>query len=1208
MNKKHPVQQQNLPEIIKVEKDKCKNCHACITACPVKYCNDGSGDSVTIDSNICIGCGNCITACTHNARVYLDDFSEMMDRLKSNEKMIALVAPAVASSFPRQFLNLNGWLRSIGIEKVFDVSFGAELCVKSYVELLNKKENKLIIAQPCPAVVNYIEIFLPELLPYLAPIDSPQLHMIKMIREYHPEYQNHTIAVISPCLSKKREYAETGHGNYNVGFQSIQQYMQERKIDLNLFPSTPFDNPSPERAVLFSTPGGLMRTVQRWMPDVHLSTRKIEGTEHLYPYLNQLLQAVNQGSAPVLIDCLNCSLGCNGGPLTTVKGVPLDMIEHPIEKRCAEYKKFYLDQGDNSESSAKKNIEQQLNCFWKEGLYDRSYENLSRNNQIKEPSDKQYEEIFHRMYKYEEKDHHNCTSCGYFSCRSMAKAIFNGKNKPENCHFYLTLESEKSHRAIRQKEFQLLELNNKLEERILERTHTLQQSEEKFRAIFNQSFQLLGILDTDGRLLEVNQTALKMANMSEESAVGKMFWDTPWWSKTTEDHHKLKKAIQQASEGEFVNFETIHRFSDERKHHIDFSLSPVIGGDGRVMFLLAMGHDITEMKNAEIQQKSILSSLQAGVLIISEKAHQVLFINKTAVEMFGSSKDKIIGNSCHNFICPNEKGQCPITDHGMVIDKRETVMLLADGSNRPILKSVTKIDFQGTPSLLETFIDISEIKDARSELEKQTRIAQALAEKAEAASVAKSQFLASMSHEIRTPMNAIIGFSEILSEKNRDSSLSAFINSVQASGKTLLSLINDILDLSKIEAGKILLTFEPIDICNLMVELESLFKLKTSQVGLDFQIEISKEVPRIVELDALRIRQVILNLLSNAVKFTPEGGVNLVIETSNTTAKTVDLVIKVVDSGIGIPADKLELIFGAFNQQDGETTRRFGGTGLGLSISTKIIKLFGGEITVESEVGKGSTFKIYLPNIQYHLNDIQLEEKVHDYSQIEFAKGKVLIIDDINHNRELLKYHLNNFKLDVFEADGGYQGIEMGKQIRPDLIFLDIRMPEIDGYETIKILKQHPDTKSIPVIACTASAFKENEQKILSSGFSSYLRKPFVANETARELCKFLKYEIKTGIDSETQSKNDTIDSKTRSLLQKYIQPVMEKRSQKRTRLFQKELIQILTEKGKEFDNEYMLTLGEDMQKAAQSFDIEQINNMVNELTNILKSDQNGKH
>ena len=305
-----------LPHVIEIDIEKCVNCNKCLRACPTHYCNDGSdGEHIGLNFDMCIGCGNCIHVCTHGSRYIVDDFDAFISDLRRGVRMIAVVAPAIASSFPNKYLHFNTWLKSLGVEAVFDVSFGAELTVKSYLEHIKKNNPKLVIAQPCPAIVTYIEIYRPELLPYLAPAHSPMLHEIIMIREFYPQYRNHKVAVISPCVAKKREYAETGLGDYNVTMAKLDDYMRDHGINLAQFQPSEYDGPLAERAVLFSSPGGLMETAMREMPGIERSIRKIEGPI-VYPYLDHLHESLKAGINPLLIDCLNCEHGCNGGPGT----------------------------------------------------------------------------------------------------------------------------------------------------------------------------------------------------------------------------------------------------------------------------------------------------------------------------------------------------------------------------------------------------------------------------------------------------------------------------------------------------------------------------------------------------------------------------------------------------------------------------------------------------------------------------------------------------------------------------------------------------------------------------------------------------------------------------------------------------------------------------------------------------------------------------
>jgi iron only hydrogenase large subunit-like protein len=422
--------------VVHVDSKSCVSCHACIQACPVKHCNDASGDHVAIDDDLCIGCGACIRACQHGARVLLDDTAAFLADLQARVPVVAVVAPAVAAVFPGRSLSFNSWLKSLGVSACFDVSFGAELTVKTYLDHVERNQPRAVIAQPCPALVSYIEIYRPELLPYLAPADSPMLHTARMVRNFYPQYRGHRIAIMSPCGAKRREFAETGVGDYNVTFNALLAEMKRRGQSLAAFEEQDYDNPPAERAVLFSTPGGLLKTAERWNPQIGNLARKIEGPHSVYHYLDNLAGAISQGHAPLLIDCLNCELGCNGGAGTPNQGASQDEIEYLVSQRAATMRRRHAaDVGETSEAIHARVVDL-VNQYWKPGIYARSYVNRSASNTVRRPDDGVMQAIFRTMEKHSKEDVLDCGACGYGKCSEMAVAIHNRRNRPDNCHLF----------------------------------------------------------------------------------------------------------------------------------------------------------------------------------------------------------------------------------------------------------------------------------------------------------------------------------------------------------------------------------------------------------------------------------------------------------------------------------------------------------------------------------------------------------------------------------------------------------------------------------------------------------------------------------------------------------------------------------------------------------------------------------------------------
>jgi len=594
--------------VVGVHEEKCVNCHACISACPVKFCNDGSGNTVKVNANLCLACGSCIKACTHHARFYIDDFDSFITDLKDGQKMIAIVAPSVAASFPDKYLQLNGWLKSIGIEAIFDVSFGAELTVKSYMHYINKENPKTVIAQPCPALVTYIELYQPELLQHLAPADSPMLHTIKMVKRFYEKYKDYKVAVVSPCNAKKREFVETGFGDYNVAMKSLANYFEERNIDLMNFPATNFDNEPAERGVMFSTPGGLIQTAERWNPDIRYKSRKIEGPHIVYEYFGKLPENIEQNRSPFLIDCLNCDKGCNGGPLTLARDSSVDEIENLIYKRNVELQDYYKKQNANDQKLAKEKIEEILDKYWEDGLYERKYVNRWQNVKLKYPNEQELKQIYESMHKYTDADLFNCTSCGYGACKKMATAIFNGLNRPENCHFYLHKEDELSHKKI-------------------------VEGKKHLNTILETSLDGFVQLDNDGLIVDANPAMRNI--LKKEDVIGRSLFDFLDKKNAEILHNQIKLRednIQSSYELTFTN-------SEGGKVICKLSGTPLLDGEKR-FGSFAMASDITQLKNIQAELQESNEVLEQRVAERTAELQEMVEELRTTTELIAESEQR----------------------------------------------------------------------------------------------------------------------------------------------------------------------------------------------------------------------------------------------------------------------------------------------------------------------------------------------------------------------------------------------------------------------------------------------------------------------------------------------------------------------------------------------------------------------------------------
>ncbi len=545
-----------------------------------------------------------------------------------------------------------------------------------------------------------------------------------------------------------------------------------------------------------------------------------------------------------------------------------------------------------------------------------------------------------------------------------------------------------------------------------------------------------------------------------------------------------------------------------------------------------------KLKRSENQLRAILDNSQA-VIYVKDVAGLYLLVNKEFESMYHVREEDIVGKSDYDLFPEKVADSRWANDWKALVavnplQVEESFWLYEQLHNYLSIKFPLWGDEDSPYGICNISTDISELKRTNEALEElnrnlekkvelRTKELERSKERADTANRAKSNFLANMSHDIRTPMNAVLGFTEILRASETDDRKQHYLDIIHSSGNALLTLINDILDLSKIEAGKLDLQYSSVSVVDLVDEIKMLLMHTANEKGVELRIEKRGEIPQALLFDIVRLRQILINLVGNAIKFTVQGYVKVIVEMrekSEEDAEDLELVFTVEDSGIGIPSEQQTSIFQAFEQSAGQKMSHFGGTGLGLTISRKLIEMMNGTISLFSEVGKGSVFTVTFDDIERspreEKEDIAPSLILNKFS---FESATILVADDIDYNRELIKLYLEDADFTLLMANNGLEVLEILETKRIDLILLDMKMPEMDGYEVAQILNDDPQLSHIPVIAVTASALQSDEI-VISRLCDSYLRKPLRQEELIYEVMKFLPHEIREGMMNQLKESN----------------------------------------------------------------------------------------
>ncbi len=511
-----------------------------------------------------------------------------------------------------------------------------------------------------------------------------------------------------------------------------------------------------------------------------------------------------------------------------------------------------------------------------------------------------------------------------------------------------------------------------------------------------------------------------------------------------------------------------------------------------------------ELRESKREEETILQSLQCGVIIVDAETHEILEANPAACTMFGAPRDEIVKRNCHEFVCPAQKGACPITDKGQTVDNSDRVLVNINGEHIPILKTVTRVPLNGRNCLLESFVDITQrklgeeaLRTAMTELEatnyaleEAVTRANEMAARAELATAAKSEFLANMSHEIRTPMNGVIGMTGLLLDTELTSEQRQYADLVRSSGENLLFLINDILDFSKIEARKLEIEVLDFDLRTTVEDVAEMLAVKANEKRLELICMIEPDVPSLLRGDPRRLRQIVVNLAGNALKFTHRGEVSIQLSLQQETEAHATLRLAVRDTGIGIPADRMSVLFNAFTQVDGSTTRKYGGSGLGLAISKQLVEIMGGTIGVESEEGKGSTFWFTVTLAKQLEKQPDMPEK-----RAEITGLNVLVVDDNETDRLLVGTLLRSWSCRLAEAINGQTALglllDAARRAEPfQIALIDLQLPEMDGEELGRRIRANSEIRDTRLVLMSSLGPRGNATRVEQAGFSWYLTKP----------------------------------------------------------------------------------------------------------------------
>jgi PAS domain S-box-containing protein len=759
----------------------------------------------------------------------------------------------------------------------------------------------------------------------------------------------------------------------------------------------------------------------------------------------------------------------------------------------------------------------------------------------------------------------------------------------------------------------------------------------KLSLAIQQSPVAIVVTDLNAIIQFVNPAFREITGYTPEEAIGQ---SVNILKSGMTDPSVYRELWEHVTSGRTWQGEWINKRKNGDFYWENINITPIHDNNGKLVNYLAIKQDVTARKKADQEILELNQSLERK---ISDRTHELKVANeglKSEIEARRSAESELVRKSGElerfftvaldllciadtegNFLKVNKAWELILGYKSEDLEKRKFLefvhpddiqdtldAMLRLTEQNPVLEFVNRyrcqdgsyrfIEWKSFPhgSLIYAAArDITERKHMEAELI-------AAKEAADLANRAKSIFLANMSHEIRTPLNAVLGYADILNSVITDKAQKDYIASIKSSGKSLLTIINDVLDLSKIEAGKLELEFDYVHTMAFFSEFEKIFSFRLKEKGVSFILDIASGTPAGLYVDEARLRQVLLNLIGNAVKFTNEGHVRLVVyfERPQTvqyapqkSEEYIDLVMEVEDTGIGVSKELQERIFEEFVQAEGS---RMQGTGLGLAITRRLVQIMGGTLSLRSTLGTGSVFRVIIPDVAFlrEYNNISAESMILP-EEVVFEKCTLLVIDDIEINRKYLKDVLRDTPITIHEASNGKEGLNMAVQLKPSLIITDIRMPVMDGFEFLSAIKQVEELKHIPVIAYSATVMKEQKQRIYQSEFEGLLIKPVRVTELVSELIRFLPHSINKRVQDKEEPAGEQIINGN-ELIARLETGFTEKLEEFKTRQPMNEIREFgnqIRELGRTHHADSLYVYGEDLVNATNDFDINKILNLI---------------